>query len=85
MIAYGIDILRKYIPKALTFCEAYTLLGISSYYCMFFVESIVKRKVHGFLVGLAANTVYIFTPVSIRTCIYIVGRSESCTNLSLHP
>jgi hypothetical protein len=67
IISYGIELLRVYIPKGLTFAESLSLTSLIAYFFSFFLESL-KNQVQGtsnFIAGNNAHNIMIFFPVRL--------------------
>ncbi len=64
LICQGIEIFRKYVPKGLTFGEAFILFSVNAYYTSFYIESVMKRQVALYIVGNNSHNIWMFTPVS---------------------
>jgi hypothetical protein len=66
LISYGIEYLRVYIPKGLTYAESFSLISLIAHYTCFYIESAILRynQVDGFIVGSNSGNIVIFVPVS---------------------
>jgi hypothetical protein len=67
LISYGIEYLRIYIPKGLTYAESFSLISLIAHYTCFYIESAILRynKVDGFIAGSNSGSIVIFVPVSL--------------------
>ena len=67
-LSLGVDCLRTYIPKGLTFAESLSFLTVIGNFFSFFMES-SKFQLNGtgkFLAGSNAHNIIIFSPVTSR-------------------
>ena len=66
LISYGIEYMRVYIPKGLTYAESFSLISLIAHYTCFYIESAILRynKIDGFIAGSNSGSIVIFVPVS---------------------
>lgn len=59
--------IRRHIPKGLTFAEAFSLVAVNAHYLMFYFESLLLKVkgTDGFIVGTNNHNLIIFVPVRI--------------------
>lgn len=65
MITLSLELFRVYIPKGLTFGEAFALFSVIAHYTCFTLENCFMSKRAMFFVGNNAYNAFIFAPVSV--------------------
>ena len=65
IISHGVEVIRRYIPKGLTFAEAFSLMTLVAFYFGFYDTNLMlKYNERGlFLAGNISHHLVIFVPV----------------------
>lgn len=68
VIVYGIENMRQYVPKGLTYAEVFSFMSFIAHYTCFYIESSLMRykKVDSFIAGSNTTNIVIFVPVSFK-------------------
>jgi hypothetical protein len=76
ILAYGVENIRQYIPKGLTFAESFSVISFIAQYTSYYIESAMMRykKVDAFIAGSNTTNIVIFVPVRCSVNIkFLVG------------
>ena len=66
VIAYGVEMMRKCVPRGLTFSESFSLMALNAHYLTFYIDTLAMklRGNAGFVAGNVDFNLLIFVPVT---------------------